>query len=280
MRTLSYDHVVENVARLVISSNYELPGDVLEKLIRSRAQETSEPAVSILDQIIENARIASEDQLPICQDTGIAVFFADVGNDVRVDGEGLEVAIQEGTRQGYRNGDLRMSIVCDPLRRVNTGDNTPAVIHCRCVPGENIVLSFCPKGGGCENMSRIAMLNPGEGRDGVTDFIVDTVRSGGGRPCPPVIIGVGIGGNYELAAILSKRALLRSVGVRHSDSYYSEFESELLERINKLGVGPMGLGGSTTALDVFIEAAPCHIASLPVSVNVQCHAARHGTTVL
>lgn len=275
MRTVAFNDVVNEVAGLVAETNYNLPDDVLGELCRLKETETSEPASTILGQIIENARIASAEKLPICQDTGIAVFFAEVGDDVRVDGDGLEAAINEGTRQGYREGALRMSIVGDPLRRVNTGDNTPAVIHYSCVKGDKIALYFCPKGGGCENMSRTALLNPGAGCEGVTEFVLETVRIGGGKPCPPIIVGVGIGGNFEYSAILSKRALLRTVGSGHHDSFYSELESELLLKINELGIGPMGLGGRATAIDVFIEAAPCHIASLPVAVNIQCHAARH-----
>jgi fumarate hydratase subunit alpha len=218
-------------------------------------------------------------KLPLCQDTGIAVFFADVGDSVRVDGEGLGAAINEGARQGYRDGALRMSVVKDPLRRGNTGDNTPAIIHYTIIPGETIRLSFCPKGAGSENMSRLAMLNPGDGREGVVDFVLDTVRKAGGNPCPPVIIGIGLGGDFEYSAMLSKRALMRTIGSRNPEPYYRDLETELLQKINDLGIGPMGLGGSSTALDVFIETAPCHIASLPVAVNVQCHSARHGEIV-
>lgn len=280
MRTVLYDTVVSAVAGLVTRTNYVLPGDILTALRRLREAETSELAVSILDQIIENAEIAVAEELPICQDTGVAVFFADVGSEVRVGGEGINAAINEGTRRGYRDGGLRMSIVRDPLRRVNTGDNTPAVIHYTCVSGDGITLSFYPKGAGSENMSRTAMLIPGSGSEGIVDFVLDTVRSGGGRPCPPVIVGIGLGGDFEYSAILSKRALLRTVGTRHPDPFYSTLETGLLEAINNLGIGPMGLGGRSTALDVFIETAPCHIASLPVAVNIQCHAARHGSVVL
>ncbi len=276
MKTVKYETVVDEIARLVVETNYNLPADVLDALGRLRRAETNPIASSILDQIIENARIASSDRLPLCQDTGIAVFFVEAGDNVRVDGAGLEAAIHEGTRRGYRNGGLRMSIVEDPLKRGNTGDNTPAVIHYNIVPGDTVTVSFCPKGGGCENMSRIAMLNPGDSRKGVVDFVLETIRIGGGKPCPPVIAGVGLGGNFEYAALLSKRALMRTVGSRNSQPVYAELEAELLQKINALGIGPMGLGGLSTAIDVFVETAPCHIASLPVAVNIQCHSARHG----
>lgn len=276
MKTVEYETVVNEIARLVVETNYNLPADVLDALGRLRGTETNPIASSILDQIIENARIASSDRLPLCQDTGIAVFFVEAGDNVRVDGAGLEAAIHEGTRRGYRDGGLRMSIVEDPLKRGNTGDNTPAVIHYNIVPGDTVTVSFCPKGGGCENMSRIAMLNPGDSREGVVDFVLETIRIGGGKPCPPVIAGVGLGGNFEYAAILSKRALMRTVGSRNPQPFYAELEAELLQKINALGIGPMGLGGLSTAIDVFVETAPCHIASLPVAVNIQCHSARHG----
>ena len=280
MRTILYNTVVDAVGDLITRTNYVLPDDVLAALRKLREKETSELAVSILDQIIENAKIAVADELPICQDTGVAVFMAEVGSEVRVDGDGLGSAINEGTRKGYREGGLRMSIVRDPLRRGNTGDNTPAVIHYTCVSGDGITISYCPKGAGSENMSRTAMLNPGSGSQGVIDFVLDTIRSAGGRPCPPVVVGIGLGGDFEYSAILSKHALLRKVGTRHADPFYSTLETSILEAVNNLGIGPMGLGGRSTAIDVFIEAAPCHIASLPIAVNLQCHAARHGSVVL
>ncbi len=280
MKIIPYSSIVESVAGLVAETNCKLPDDVLHGIISMRERETSSLAVSVLDQIIENAHIASTELLPLCQDTGAAVFFIDAGDMVRVDGAGLEAAINEGTRKGYKNGGLRMSIVDDPLRRRNTGDNTPAVIHYRITPGETLTITVCPKGGGCENMSRLAMLSPGEGREGICDFVVDTVRLGGGKPCPPLIAGVGVGGNFESSALLAKRSLLRTVGERNSDPFYAEMERELLDKINDLGIGPMGLGGSFTALDVFVESAPCHIATMPVAVNIQCHAARHGEIVL
>ena len=259
-----------------METNYNLPDDVLDALKRSQETETSPLAVSVLDNIVENADIARNEQLPICQDTGIAVFFADIGSEACVDSGGLEAAINEGTRRGYLNGALRTSVVEDPLRRKNTGDNTPAIIHTRIVDGDRLTVYFCPKGGGCENMSALRMLTPGDGRPGIVDFVAETIRSAGGKPCPPLILGIGIGGNFEYSAILSKRALLRTLGERNPDPYLAELETELVEKLNALDIGPMGLGGNTTVLDVFVESYPCHIASMPLSVNVQCHAARHG----
>ncbi len=276
MKTIPFESLVERVSALVAETNCLLPGDVLDALVKSRDAETCGTAVGILDQVVENSRIAAEDALPLCQDTGVAVFFVDIGEDVRVESPGIEAALQEGTRKGYREGALRMSMVRDPLRRGNTGDNTPAVIHYRIVPGGRLRIYFCPKGGGCENMSRLAMLSPGEGRRGVVDFVIDTVQRAGGKPCPPLLVGVGVGGDFERSAELAKRSLLRAVGERNPDPFYAELETELLDRVNGLGIGPMGLGGATTALDVFIETAPCHIASLPLAVNIQCHSARHG----
>ena len=280
MRTIPFDTIVDAVEKIVMEINYNLPGDVLDAIKRSRTSESSPLAVSVLDNIIENADIARNEQLPICQDTGIAVFFADIGGEARVDGGGLEAAINEGTRRGYKNGALRTSIVEDPLRRKNTGDNTPAIIHTRIVDGDKLTLYFCPKGGGCENMSTLKMLSPGEGRNGIVDCVVESIRIAGGKPCPPLVIGIGIGGNFEYSAILSKRALLRTLGSRNPDPFVAELETELTEKINALGIGPMGLGGDTTVLDVFVESYPCHIASMPLSVNVQCHAARHKSVII
>ena len=276
MKIVPFNSLVDSIARLVAETNYKLPDDVFEAIVSLKKQETSSLAVSILDQIIENARIAAADRLPLCQDTGVAVFFVDVGDMIHVEGAGLEAALHEGTRKGYREGGLRMSIVEDPLCRFNTGDNTPAIIHYRMVPNEKLSIAFCPKGAGCENMSRHTMLSPGDGRKGIVDFVIDSVRIGGGSPCPPLVVGIGVGGNFESSALLAKRALLRKIGERHREQIYREIEEELLEKINKLGIGPMGLGGRSTAIDVFVESAPCHIASLPVAVNIQCHSARHG----
>jgi fumarate hydratase subunit alpha len=280
MRTIYFEKIVNHVEKLVINTSYNLPQDVLDALIKASEFETSEIALSIFEQIIENAYIASREELPICQDTGVAVFFVGIGTEAYIEKPGIDAAVNEGMRRGYRNGALRMSMVNDPFRRHNTCDNSPAIIHYYFIDGENIEIHFCPKGGGCENMSRIAMLSPGQGREGATDFIVDTVRTARGKPCPPIILGVGIGGNFEHSAVLSKRALLRKIGERNPDDYLAALEIELLGKINSLGIGPMGLGGVTTALDVFIETAPCHIASMPVAVNIQCHAARHGSVTI
>lgn len=276
MRNIGFDYIVESVEKLVVETNCFLPGDVFNSIKKARGKEDSRYACFFLDQIIANAEIAASESLPLCQDTGVAVFFVDMGMDVYVESPGINEAINEGVRRGYKNGGLRLSMVKDPLRRENTGDNTPAVIHYKPVAGDKITVYFCPKGGGCENMSRLKMLSPGEGRKGVVDFVLETVSAGGGKPCPPIIAGIGLGGNFEYSAILSKRALLREIGRRNPDSFIAELETELLEKINSLGIGTMGIGGKTTALDVFVETSPCHIASMPVSVNIQCHSARHG----
>jgi fumarate hydratase subunit alpha len=274
MRTLAVSAITQAVKTLCVDANLHLGDDVVKALQKAIPEESSESARSILAQLVENAEIAASDEVPLCQDTGFAVFFVRIGQNVRVDHD-IGKAIQEGVRQGYREGYLRKSIVGDPLRRTNTGDNTPAVIHYDLVPGDQIEIRFAPKGGGSENMSEIRMLRPADGIEGVRVFVVDRVRRSGGNPCPPLIVGVGIGGTFEKCAELAKRALFRSVGARNPDPFYADFEEQLLEEINALGIGPQGLGGRTTALDVHIEVFPCHIASLPVAVNLQCHAARH-----
>ncbi|MCK5327601.1 MAG: fumarate hydratase [Candidatus Latescibacteria bacterium] len=279
MRTLAVSTITQAVKTLCVDANVHLGDDMVKALQKAIPKESSESARSILSQLVENARIAASDEVPLCQDTGFAVFFVRIGGDVRVDGD-IGEAIQEGVRQGYQQGYLRKSIVGDPLRRTNTGDNTPAVIHYDLVPGDQIEIRFAPKGGGSENMSEIRMLRPADGIEGVRAFVVDRVRRSGGNPCPPLIVGVGIGGTFEKCAQLAKRTLFRSVGVRNPDPFYADLEERLLEEINALGIGPQGLGGRTTALDVHIEMFPCHIASLPVAVNLQCHAARHGRVVL
>jgi len=253
---------------------------LLEAFAAARRTEDNPLADAILEQLEENARIASDDEVPLCQDTGLAVFFVDLGRDVRIVGEGLGEAIDRGVREGYSQGYLRKSVVADPIRRTNTGDNTPAIVHLRIVDGEGLRIRYTAKGGGSENMSRIAMLKPADGIEGVKDFVVNAVSEAGGNPCPPLVVGIGIGGDFEACAILAKEALFREIGSPNDDEFYAAVEKELFERINATGVGPMGLGGKTTALAVHVLAAPCHIASLPVAVNINCHASRHGEVTL
>ena len=280
MKKISTETIVSHVRDLCIKANYDLVSDVMGALRAGKETEPSPLAQEILDQIIENATIAEEEQVPICQDTGFAVVFVELGQDVTIEGGGLQEAIQEGVRQGYTDGYLRKSIVKDPLERKNTGDNTPAVIYTDMVPGDSLKIVVAPKGGGSENMSAVAMLKPADGIEGVKNFVIDQVSRAGGNPCPPVVVGVGIGGTFEKCAMLAKRALLRTIGTKHPEPRYAALEAELLEKINNLGIGPMGLGGRTTALAVHVEVHPCHIASLPVAVNMNCHAARHAETTL
>jgi len=279
MRTLKADSVIEPVKNLCMEANYYLGKDVIKALKDFYKKEESPTAQAILQQILENAEIAASEQLAMCQDTGFAVFFVEKGVDLCIEGD-LTAALNEGVRQGYIQGYLRKSIVADPLRRVNTKDNTPAIIWYEDVPGDKLKIILAPKGGGSENMSEVKMLKPSDGAEGVKNFVVDRVKRSGANPCPPIIVGVGIGGTFDKCAQLAKKALLREVGSKHSDAYYAEMEDELLERVNKLGIGPQGFGGRTTALDVFIEAHPCHIASMPAAVNIQCHAARHKSVTL
>jgi fumarate hydratase subunit alpha len=280
MRDIDVGEITSAVKSLSTEANYYLGDDVVEALKAAVETEESPLGKEIIAQILENARIAGTENIPLCQDTGLSAIFVELGQDVHLVGGGLEEAIQSGVRQGYGDGYLRKSMVEDPLRRKNTGDNTPAVISVRVVPGDKIKIRILPKGGGSENMSAIRMLKPSDGESGVKDFVVETVRKAGGNPCPPIIVGVGIGGSFDKCAYLAKRALLRKVGSVHPDSYYADMEKELLEKVNNTGIGPQGLGGRTTALAVHIEAHPCHIASLPVAVNTQCHSARHKEIVI
>ena len=273
MRKISTLDITSKVKELCIKAGCELGSDVVLALEGFRGKEESPLGKEVLDQILENAQIALREDAPMCQDTGIAVFFVEMGRDAIIDG-GLEDAINEGVRQGYKEGYLRKS-VCHPLTRKNTGDNTPAIIHTRIVEGDRLKITIAPKGAGSENMSRLAMLKPSQGLQGIKDFVINTVKEAGGNPCPPIILGVGIGGNFEKSAFLAKEALLRNIGTPNPDRELDVLEKELLEKINNLGIGPMGFGGRTTALAVHIKTAPCHIASLPVAVNIQCHAARH-----
>lgn len=279
MREIGFEKIVETVSRLFIEANTELGEDVLDAIRKAKDMEESPTGKEVLTELLENARIAKEEQVPMCQDTGLAVVFVEMGQDVHIVGGHLYEAIQEGVRRGYRDGYLRKS-ACHPFTRANTGDNTPAIIHMELVPGDRLKIIAMPKGGGSENMSAVAMLTPSVGKPGIMDYVVKRVKEAGSNPCPPVIVGVGIGGTLEKAAILAKRALLRRLGSSNPDPELDQMERELLERINDLGIGPQGYGGRITALGVFIEMMPCHIASLPVAVNIQCHAARHKEAVL
>ena len=279
MRNIEAARVTEVVRRLCIEANCHLTKDLKDCIVECRKNETFPVAQGILNQIIENYGIADENNVPVCQDTGMACVFIDVGQDVHVEGN-LEEAIHEGVRQGYRDGYLRKSVVRDPLDRVNTGDYTPAMIYYNIVPGEQIKITVAPKGFGSENMSQIKMLKPSDGLQGVKDFVVKVVEDAGPNPCPPVVVGVGVGGTFDKAAFMAKKALTRPVDSHNEDPFYAALEDELLEKINALGVGPQGFGGRTTALAVNIEKCPTHIAGLPVAVNINCHVTRHQSEVI
>jgi fumarate hydratase subunit alpha len=274
MRNVSVEQITSEVTRLCIESCTLLGDDVVEALKRSRDAEESNVGRDILDRLVLNSQIAAQENIPLCQDTGMAVVFLELGQEVHIVDGNLYDAINEGVRQGYSNGHLRKSVL-DPISRKNTGDNTPAVIHTEIVPGDTFKITLATKGFGSENMSRVMMFPPSAGIEGVKDFIVERVKESGGNPCPPVIIGVCIGGTFEKAAILAKKALMRPLGTENPDAELAAIEKELLERINSLGIGPMGLGGRTTALAVHINKYPTHIAGLPCAVNVQCHSSRH-----
>ena len=279
MRNIKAEKVTEVVRRLCIEANCHLTDDLKNCITACRACEPFPVAQGILDQIIENYQIADANNVPVCQDTGMACVFVDVGQDVHVEGS-LEEAIHEGVRQGYADGYLRKSVVRDPLDRVNTGDNTPAMIYFNIVPGDEIKITVAPKGFGSENMSQIKMLKPSDGLQGVKDFVVKVVEEAGPNPCPPIVVGVGVGGTFDKAAYLAKKALLRPVDSHNEDPFYAALEDELLEKINALGIGPQGFGGRTTALKVNIEKMPTHIAGLPVAVNINCHVTRHQSEVI
>lgn len=280
MREIEAERITEAVAQLCTDANFDLPEDVVEAVRRARATEESPTGKDVLDQILENARIAREERVPMCQDTGFAVFFLELGQDVHITGGDLTEAINEGVRRGYTGGFLRKSILADPLKGGNTGDNTPAVVHTSIVPGDRLKITMAAKGGGSENMSVVGMLKPADGVEGVKRLVVDTVRKAGPNPCPPVVVGVGIGGTFEKVAYLAKHSLLRPIGQPNPDPELAALEQELLAEINKLGIGPAGLGGRTTAFWVSVETFPRHIASFPVAVNIQCHASRHKEVVL
>ncbi|MEE0840284.1 MAG: fumarate hydratase [Acutalibacteraceae bacterium] len=280
MREVSVKLIRDAVARLCISANKTLPCDLVERLSYFQKNESNPTAVSVLNDLQENILAAQEMNIPVCQDTGMAVVFLSIGQEVLlVDGD-LRDAVNEGVRNGYNIGFLRKSVVGDPLRRVNTEDNTPAILHIDIVKGENVEITVAPKGFGSENMSKILMLNPADSRQGVIDAVCSVVRDAASNPCPPMVVGVGIGGDFEQCAYLSKKALCRSADKRNPDSYYSELEEELLLEINRLNIGPQGFGGDTTALYVNIEVAPTHIAGLPVAVNIGCHVTRHQSCVI
>ena len=280
MKTINVNEIIKTVKELSIEANYYLPNDVKEAIEKAEKNEKWPIANNILNKILENSQIASAEKMPICQDTGMACVFIDIGQDVHITGGSLEEAINEGVRQGYAEGFLRKSVVKDPLHRVNTNDNTPALIYYNMVPGDKVKITVAPKGFGSENMSRIAMLKPSDGLEGVKNFVLETVRMAGPNPCPPIVIGIGIGGSFDKAAYLAKKALIRPVNENNTDDFYGNLEKELLEEENKIGIGPQGFGGKTTALALNIETYPTHIAGLPVAVNINCHATRHKERVL
>ena len=279
MREISAAQITEVVKRLSIEANCHLPQDVKSCIEGCYAAETWAPAREILERIMENYNIADNENVPVCQDTGVCCVFLKIGQEVHINGN-IEDAVNEGVRQGYGEGYLRKSVVGDPLNRVNTGDNTPAMIYYDIVPGDRLEIMVAPQGFGSENMSQIKMLRPSDGVDGVIDFVAKVVQEAGPNPCPPIIVGVGIGGTFDKAAFLAKKALMRSADQRHPDPYYAELEQKILDRINALGIGPQGFGGKTTALCVNIEKFPTHIAGLPVAVNINCHVTRHKKEVL
>lgn len=279
MREIDASLITKEVRRLCMEANYFLPKDVMDKLKQSRDEEKWELASATIDKIILNAEIAETDEVPMCQDTGMAVVFVDIGQDVHVKGS-LEDAINQGIREGYTDGYLRKSVVKDPLDRVNTKDNTPGIIHYNIVPGDKLSIMIGPKGFGSENMSRIKMLKPAEGLQGVKDFILESVEIAGPNPCPPIVVGVGIGGTFEKAAFLAKKSLMRDMDEYSDNPFYEKLEKELLEEVNALGIGPQGFGGKTTAIKVNIEYYPTHIAGLPVAVNINCHATRHKHVII
>ena len=281
MREIQVSEITETVARLCHESNYYLPEDVLDALKKARREEEAPGAQKVLDMILQNSEIAQEKQIALCQDTGTTVLFLDLGQDTHIVGGDLTEALAEGVRQGYKTGFLRNSIVKQPFSaRINTGDNSPPIVHTEIVPGDRLKITILPKGGGCENMSRMAILRPGEGKRGVIDFAIRTIEESGGNPCPPLIVGVGIGGTAEHVMYLAKRSLLRKVGEHNPDPEVADLEVELLELVNASGIGPQAWGGRSTALAVNIETHPTHITSLPVGVNLQCHSARLKTAVL
>lgn len=280
MKEISYEKIVEEVKTMCMESNYNLGEDVYSAFKQALQTEHSEIGKEVLTQLIDNADIAKAERVPMCQDTGTAVFMVEVGQDCRITGGRLVDAINEGVEKGYNDGYLRNSMVYNPMNRKNTGNNTPAIVHIDLVGGEELTLHMTAKGGGAENMSALKMLKPSDGMEGVKEYILSIVKEAGPNACPPLVVGIGIGGNFERCAFLAKKSLFRPLGVRHEDPAVAELELELMEQINRLGIGPQGMGGSTTALDVKVELESCHIAALPVAVNLNCHASRHQTIVM
>ena len=280
MRIINSDEITQTVCNMCIKANCYLNNDIRSAIEKNIADEKSDVGRVILDKLLQNANIAAQKEVPICQDTGMAVFFVEIGKDVFIEGDSITEAINKGVAKGYTDGYLRKSVVKDPLNRINTKDNTPAVIYYDFTDGDKIKITFAPKGFGSENKGALKMLNPSDGVDGVIDFVIDTVRKAGPNPCPPMVVGVGIGGTMDKVCVLAKKALTRDISERNHDSFYAELEQTLLERINKLGIGPQGMGGITTALAVNIETFPTHIAGLPVAVNINCHATRHAVEIL
>ncbi len=280
MREIDVGKITKAVRDLCIETNILADEGVLEALRRALPSEESAVGKEVIRTLLDNARIAKEEQMPMCQDTGMAIVFLEIGQEVHLVGGDIESAVNDGVRQGYKEGYLRKSVVKHPVMRGNTGDNTPAVIHMRIVPGDRIMVTVAPKGFGSENMSFVKMLKPTEGFEGVKDFIMECVKKAGGNPCPPIVVGVGIGGTFEKAALMAKEALTRSLGEKSKKEDLAKLEGELLEEINKTGIGPQGLGGTTTALAVHVNDFPTHIAGMPVAVNICCHAYRHGVRII
>lgn len=280
MKEIAASQITDVVERLCIEACQYLPEDVKTAIRQCRKEEDWAIAQGVLDNIIENFEIAEREQVPICQDTGMACVFLEIGQDVHIIGGGLREAVDEGVRRGYENGYLRKSVVKDPVRRGNTGDNTPAMLYTEIVPGEQIRVTVAPKGFGSENMSAVRMFKPSAGIEGIKDFILETVEAAGPNPCPPIVIGVGIGGTFDKAALLAKKALLRDLGSKNPDPYYAELEEEMLEKVNCLGIGPQGFGGRTTAIGLNIETLPTHIAGMPCAININCHVTRHKMEVI
>lgn len=280
MREINVKEITKAVKEICQMANFVLPDDVWKKLKEAEATEESSVGKEVIKQIMENDRIAEVEKIPICQDTGLAVVFLEIGQDVHITGGTLTDAINQGVREGYTEGYLRKSVVADPLVRKNTNDNTPAMIHTEIVTGDRLKITVLPKGGGSENMSAVAMLPPSAGVEGVKKFVVDVVKKAGSNPCPPIVVGVGIGGSFDMVTYLAKKALLRPLNSHHPDKFYAELEKELLTQMSNTGIGPQGLGGRITALAVLIETYPAHITAIPVAVNIQCHACRRQTRII